>query len=1358
MRDRGDGGCSSGGESGEVTNVLQCIEFEASALHAASLQAAGRSSLGGGDGGDAMQWVREHRVTYCGKPVHLQNQNHSQSHSQYQSQNQNQVQNQYQDQNMNMNMRSKSNSAQSVRDISPSLAIARALPSVPPPVSAPYKMRVSFSKDSASSSAASSDERCRPLAVAGPAVTKSNLKRPISRPLDSRISPRSREPSPPAPPAPNDSDEIDLQDVIQERYHSLLRQMRTGSSNERSLSNSRGVSKMPSRASTFINSSSSNSTSTSIPASSPALLASTRITAVTTIAATTGAATLASAPLHTAGQAGVGEVEEVEKRRDAGHSTLYATDAAPISTTPYTDRYQNAQSRHTTPSLQRGRGAGTGTGTGTGTGAGAVRVTRRKFEDPALKAVSRAASSAGPTHPQAHPRTLQHTQLHSQPHTQPQGGAPAILRRSVSPTSVLKNVPRNNSVSPGRTSMSTNRAVSPKLQRGTTEGSNPGRGHSEAAGETAGEGSNRLPTSPCTVPLSMLLGAVSRSESSQEDYSALKSITQSTSETDSGTSRGSSLKLVEHDTVGRMAGSVSADSLLSTARTLHPSIISNPTTDPTVRTGGRDESNSRSGSSTPSDSRSSTRSHSRSQSDSRSRSGSPSRTAQYRGDSSMSPGSARDAGYSPSVTSQPDATPEGYRQDVGSYSSTWSASATLSPDSLSSRPLNRLSDIDTVASSVRSRVPTVSAATTRAAATGAVASVPHNAPSSSSSSTEGKTSAHFYGDDEFDRDDNSSRHRDRDRSDERRMVSDEEGMGGSGSRGSRGSRQRGSDRERGRDTDMLSDDYKETSSVRSRVSTAPAAGTPAAVRGLIEALSTSSPLSSSSSPEGHTSALLYGDDEVHSDSERVMMSQRESERMMESGREREWVADGDSRSSRRRDRNTDRDWDREIDSDRERDRERDTLLGMNMESSSPQSQGSRQLDRDGGRYRDSVILSDIDTVASSVRSRVSTVSAVPAVTATRAATSSSSVESRTSAHLYGDKKLESNRGRNRDKERERDRDGDSIKERSFGVRDSGSKLTDRDITFSTLPESCPSLQSVSPSSDALSSGLASLQEYSPDTHLQDGYVASVSSASTPASILASASASTPASASASVSPSEYSMNSADRSLASRLRLAVMSPAADFSLQRLLSQGAQGCLFSPLPSGCGTPVRSVRKDPPPIDFTGVLSRSRSRIDALDVWVGKVNAIWSVKMVTEESEEPCKRIAASLEGGFKSEEEVESVLGPPPLLVLKQRSAERTARAFKEKLSMREMRAEIDASLQDLALIQRNEVLSWDANDALRVVTKAIRRATAAAADQAVLRVSKYEEQVRAVCDDVIAARHWNPFVQSVTQEVEVSACT
>ena len=1370
MRDRGDGGCS-GGESGEVTNVLQCIEFEASALHAASLQAAGRSSLGGGDGGDAMQWVREHRVTYCGTPVHLQN--HSQSQSQYQSQNQNQVQNQYQDQNMSMNMRLKSKPVQSVRDISPSLAIARALPSVPPTAPAPSKLRVSFSKHSTSAAAASSDERCRPLAVAGPAVTKSNLKRPVSRPLDSRISPRSREPSPPAPPAPHDSDEIDLQDVIQERYHSLLRQMRTGSSNERSSSNSRGVSKMPTRASTSMNSSSSNSTSTStsMSTSSLALLAPARTATAATTAATAGAATLSSAPLHIAGQAEVGKMEEIEKGRDAGHSTLYATDPVLISTTPYTDRYQNAQSRHTTPSLQRGRGAGTGTGAG----AGAVRVTRRKFEDPALKAVSRAALSAGPTHTQSH--TLQHTQPHSQPHTQPQGGAPAIMKRSVSPQSVLKNVPRNISVSPGRTSMSSKRAVSPKLQRsplsGTAEGSKPGRGHGEAAGEaagqvagvaagkaqgesvgeTAGEGSNKRPTSPCTVPLSVLLGAVSRSESSQEEHSALKSITQSTSETDSLTTRGSSLKPVEHDTVGRMKGSVSADSLLSTARSLHPPIILNPSIDPIVRTGGRDESNSGSDC-TPSDSRSSSRSESRSRSDSRSRSSSPIRTAQYGGDSSMSPGSARDAGYSPSVTLQPDATPEGYRQDVGSYSSTWSASATLSPDSLSSRPLNRLPDIDTVASSVRSRISTVSAVTATRAATSAVAAVAYSVPSSSSS-VESRKSAHLYGDDEFDRDDNSNRHRDRDRSDERRMVSDEEGMGDSGSRGSRGSGQRGSDRERdrerGRDTDILSDNY--TSSVRSRVSSA-VSGTTAAVavrgaRGAIEAPSTSSPLSSSSSPQSQLSAHLYGDDELYSDREGVMMSQTEDERVMESGREREWVGDGDSRGSRQHDRNRnrdgDRDSDREIDSDRDRDRDRDTLSGMNMESSSLQSQGSRQRDRDGGRYRDTVILSDIDTVVSSVLSRVSIVSAVPVVTATRAATSSSSVESRTSAHLYGDKNLENKRGRNRDKERARDRDGDSIKQRSFGVRDSGSKLTDRDITFSTLPESCPSLQSVSPSSDVLSSGLASLQEYSPDTHLQDGYVASVSSASTPAS------------ASASASPSEYSMNSADKSLASRLRLAVLSPAAEFSLQRLLSQGAQECQFSPLPSGCGTPVRSIKKDPPPIDFTGVLSRSRSRIDVLDVWIDKVNAIWAVKMVTEESEEPCKRIAASLEGGFKNEE-VQSVLGPPPLLVLKQRSAERTVRAFKEKLSMREMRAEIDASLQDLALIQRNEVLSWDANDALRVVTKAARRATAAAAGQAVLRVSKYEEQVRAVCDDVIAARHWNPFVQSVTQEVEVSACT
>ena len=71
MRDRDDGSFS--GADGDVKNVLQLLEFEAAALHSASQEAF----VKGADGCDAMQWVRDRRLTCCG----LGNAQHVHSHS-----------------------------------------------------------------------------------------------------------------------------------------------------------------------------------------------------------------------------------------------------------------------------------------------------------------------------------------------------------------------------------------------------------------------------------------------------------------------------------------------------------------------------------------------------------------------------------------------------------------------------------------------------------------------------------------------------------------------------------------------------------------------------------------------------------------------------------------------------------------------------------------------------------------------------------------------------------------------------------------------------------------------------------------------------------------------------------------------------------------------------------------------------------------------------------------------------------------------------------------------------------------------------------------------------------------------------
>ena len=622
---------------------------------------------------------------------------------------------------------------------------------------------------------------------------------------------------------------------------------------------------------------------------------------------------------------------------------------------------------------------------------------------------------------------------------------------------------------------------------------------------------------------------------------------------------------------------------------------------------------------------------------------------------------------------------------------------------------DRQSDTDTASSSVRShlsRAPAVTAGATSRAASSAVAVAP-TASSSSSSYPESQISAHLCGNDELhgnrnedghrDRDRDRDRERDRDRNRDRDSERDSErermpvkgdgsGTVDTNSRGSRDVKQREGDGDGSRHRDNKGGDERQRDGdrgrdrARDRLSDVDKENT--SLQSYLSAAgrATSRGTSPPSSPQRYSS--------LHSCDDDVGERERERKEVICNRGDEEGMIDGDSsgrgsRSSGQRD-----------------------------------TDGARDRDRDRDRERDTDRPSDNNTATSSVRSRTSEAQAPSPAPADE-------------QHMGRDEE--------REKERLQDGDGDSIKERSFGMRDSTSKLTDRDITLSTLPESPPSLQSASasPSSDALSSGLSSFKGYSPDTRVQG------------------ATASSP---SASPSLSDYSVNSADKSLASRLRQALQSPAADFSLHRLLSQSAQGCSFSPLESTSATPFRYAKRDPLPIDLTGVLSRSRNKIDMLDVWIEKENLMWTANIVPEGSEVPYKRVAESLLGRFKNEEEVELVLGPGLLHGLKQRSADRASRVLKDKLSMREMKAEIDASLQDLALLQRNEALSWDANDVLRSITKFTRRASAAAADQAVQRLSKYEDRVRAVCDDVIAARQWSPFVQSVMQEIEVSTCT
>ena len=121
---------------------------------------------------------------------------------------------------------------------------------------------------------------------------------------------------------------------------------------------------------------------------------------------------------------------------------------------------------------------------------------------------------------------------------------------------------------------------------------------------------------------------------------------------------------------------------------------------------------------------------------------------------------------------------------------------------------------------------------------------------------------------------------------------------------------------------------------------------------------------------------------------------------------------------------------------------------------------------------------------------------------------------------------------------------------------------------------------------------------------------------------------------------------------------------------------------------------------------------------------------------------------------NKEEMESILGPLPSLTIKNRAIERGAAVALDKLSMKAMQSQVDAALQDLAVMRRNEVLSWEANDLLRNTAKSARKAAAAVAETAVSRLRRRKERVRVLRADTEAASKWNSFLQAILGEIEV----
>ena len=121
------------------------------------------------------------------------------------------------------------------------------------------------------------------------------------------------------------------------------------------------------------------------------------------------------------------------------------------------------------------------------------------------------------------------------------------------------------------------------------------------------------------------------------------------------------------------------------------------------------------------------------------------------------------------------------------------------------------------------------------------------------------------------------------------------------------------------------------------------------------------------------------------------------------------------------------------------------------------------------------------------------------------------------------------------------------------------------------------------------------------------------------------------------------------------------------------------------------------------------------------------------------------------GDKSEGEREAILGPIPTpldatLFMAADSVEATA-------SMKVLKGRVDAALLDLSVRRRGEVLSWEANDSLRMGAKVARKAAIDRAEKALQRLDDLSDKIRRARGDVEVAARWTTALQPTISVVE-----
>ena len=87
-------------------------------------------------------------------------------------------------------------------------------------------------------------------------------------------------------------------------------------------------------------------------------------------------------------------------------------------------------------------------------------------------------------------------------------------------------------------------------------------------------------------------------------------------------------------------------------------------------------------------------------------------------------------------------------------------------------------------------------------------------------------------------------------------------------------------------------------------------------------------------------------------------------------------------------------------------------------------------------------------------------------------------------------------------------------------------------------------------------------------------------------------------------------------------------------------------------------------------------------------------------------------------------------------------------------MKGLKYRVDTALHDLSIIRRNEILSWEANDSLRISAKIARKSSIRKVDQGLSRLEIYRNKVQDLRVDTNTAHEWTGFVQSILAEIEV----